>query len=305
MYVNETQGAFSNILGARQRGRFTGQPGSRTCFCEHCMKKGRDQGIRVERVVPAFEELQKFVDASRARQRPTDGYHVALWRLMLRHPELLQWEHLYHESKRDVTRLLYDRVKAARKDALFGVHLWTNTTMSPIYRAEQDFSELSKCTDFIKLSLYNNCSGPRLASYVQSVGDTIYGDIPPEELMQFHYRVLNLPNEAPYDKVSGTGLSPDYVYRESKRALDGRGGRGAQILAGIDVDIPVVEEDIVEGFDLNNAAKVTRSGVRDAAKAAFRAGVDGIVISRKYAEMKLDNLSGIGDAVRESGLASV
>lgn len=301
MYVNETQGAFANILGARQRGRTMGAPGTRTCFCEYCQAKAKEMGIRMNRVVPAFEELSSFVTAARARKRPVDGYYVSLWRLMLRYPELLQWEHLYHESKRETYRLLYQQTKAARPGALFGIHLWSNTFMSPIYRAEQDFSELSKYADFLKLSLYNHCAGPRLASYVQSVSETIYGDIPADELMQFHYDVLGYPNESPYEEVSATGLGPDFVYRESKRALDGRGQHGAKILAGIDVDIPVVDSDIIDGFDAGRAVRGSRASIREATKEALRAGVDGLVISRKYAEMNLDNMSGVGDALRESG----
>ena len=34
---------------------------------------------------------------------------------------------------------------------------------------------------------------------------------------------------------------------------------------------------------------------------AFRAGVQGIVISRKYSEMRLDSLSGVGDALKQLG----
>jgi hypothetical protein len=37
--------------------------------------------------------------------------------------------------------------------------------------------------------------------------------------------------------------------------------------------------------------------------AAFRAGSHGVILSRKYSEMKLDNLSGAGAAVRELKLA--
>jgi hypothetical protein len=36
--------------------------------------------------------------------------------------------------------------------------------------------------------------------------------------------------------------------------------------------------------------------------AAFRAGAPGVILSRKYSEMKLANLGGAGDAVRESEL---
>jgi len=299
MYVNETQGAFNDMLGARFRGRERGLPGSRICFCQYCKDKARARGIRVDRVTTAFEEAEKFVAAGRAHQRPADGFYVGFWRLLLRHPELLHWEHLYHESYREVYRLLYERVKAARKDALFGLHIWTNTSMNALYRAEQDFSELSQCADFLKLALYNNCGGPRVASYIQSIGDTVYGDLPLAEVAQFHYRILNYPNEAPYPGISEAGLSADYVYREVKRALDGRGEGKARILAGIDVDIPLSPLDIVEGAQLERASRTTRERVREATAEALRAGAHGIVISRKYSEMKLDNLSGVGDAVRE------
>jgi hypothetical protein len=35
--------------------------------------------------------------------------------------------------------------------------------------------------------------------------------------------------------------------------------------------------------------------------AAFRGGADGVLLSRKYSEMRLANLSGAGDAIRQLG----
>ena len=37
--------------------------------------------------------------------------------------------------------------------------------------------------------------------------------------------------------------------------------------------------------------------------AAFRAGADGVLLSRKYSEMKLANLRGAGEAMQGSRLA--
>jgi hypothetical protein len=37
--------------------------------------------------------------------------------------------------------------------------------------------------------------------------------------------------------------------------------------------------------------------------AAFRGGADGVILSRKYSEMKLDNLRSAGDALKEMNLA--
>jgi hypothetical protein len=41
-------------------------------------------------------------------------------------------------------------------------------------------------------------------------------------------------------------------------------------------------------------------GVREAVKAAFSAGAQGVVLSRKYSEMKLANLSGAGEGLRQT-----
>jgi hypothetical protein len=38
--------------------------------------------------------------------------------------------------------------------------------------------------------------------------------------------------------------------------------------------------------------------------AAFRAGAPGVILSRKYSEMQLANLSGAGEAIRELKISS-
>jgi len=39
--------------------------------------------------------------------------------------------------------------------------------------------------------------------------------------------------------------------------------------------------------------------VREAVRAAFRAGADGVILSRKYSEMRLANLRAAGDGLPE------
>ena len=67
-----------------------------------------------------------------------------------------------------------------------------------------------------------------------------------------------------------------------------REGAAARSL-GIDIDIPTGPEQ----------SRCTRDGVQAAVLAAFEGGADGVVLSRKYSEMRLDNLAGAGDAIRE------
>jgi hypothetical protein len=300
MYMAERQGAFTDTLGLRFRGVERGSPGQRTCFCQYCQTKAKQNGISYERAKKGFEELEKFVAAGRAGKRPIDGYYTTLWRLMLRYPEMLAWEHMWHENLREIYQLLNGTIKATRPSVRYGMHIWPNATMNPLLRAENDFAELGQYHDFIKVAIYHNCGGPRIGGLIDSVSQTMFGDLPPEEILQFHYRVLNY-DEAPLDKVRQTGLKNDFVYRESKRAVEGARGTKAMILPGIDVDIPVWQLDMGKA-PLALATRSTRADVKKAVMQAFGAGAPGIVISREYCEMKLDNLSGAGDAIRELGL---
>jgi hypothetical protein len=301
LYMAERQGAFTDTLGMRFRGKVRGRPGSRTCFCQFCRVKGEKLGIRFERAKAGFEELARFASAGRARTRPTDGYYVTLWRLMLRYPELLMWEHLWHESYRELLRLLYGKVKALRPGVQFGSHIWPNHSMNPIFRAEQNIAELAPYHDFIKFPLYYNCGGPRMASYIESAGETIWGDVPPGELLQYHYRLLNY-EEAPYKSLRQAGLYRSFVYRESQRAMEGARGTTVRILPGLEIDIPLLRADL--GDAAGPTVRCTRAGVREIVKQAFRAEVPGVILSREYTEMQPENLSGVGDAIREMGLTS-
>jgi hypothetical protein len=288
MWGSERQGAFSNALGASHA---RSDPGRVTCFCGFCEAKAKQRGINVARARQGFLELEKFVRAGRAKQRPVDGYYVTLWRLMLKYPELLAWEMLWTDSLRETYAAIYQKVKDVKSSLGVGWHIWHNNSFNPIYRAEQDLGELSKYSDFLKIVIYHNCGGERMATYINSVGSTIYGDIPGEELLSFHYKVMNYA-EKDLATIPGTGLSSDYVYRETKRAYDGLAGANTKLWPGIDIDIPTAA----------NHSKCTPNGTKDAVLAAFRGGAHGVILSRKYSEMTLANLKGAGTALKELGM---
>lgn len=289
MWGSERQGAFSNMLGA-SHGRAEG--GHVTCFCQFCVAKAKERGINPERARQGFLELQKFVSSAHQGQRPVDGYYVTLWRLMLRYPELLAWEMLWTDSLRETYAAIYQNVKAARPSVQVGWHIWHNNSFNPIYRAEQDLSAIAPHSDFLKIVIYHNCGGERMADYIGNVGSSMFADVPKQELLDFHYRVLDY-KEGTLAEIPFKGLSADYVYRETKRAHEGLKGARTLLWPGIDVDIPTAESH----------SKCSPSGTRDAVLAAFRGGADGVLISRKYSEMKLANLRGVGAAIHEAAIS--
>jgi hypothetical protein len=291
MWGSERQGGLHNALGAFHHGAVT-DPGRSTCFCEFCQKKGRDQGIDVERARLGFGEIEKYVRAGRAHQRPRDGYFVSFWRILLHYPELLAWENFWVRSRHEMQAELYRKVKSINPALPVGWHIWHNLSFSPFHRAEEDYADLAPFSDFVRPVLYSNCAGERMRSFVDSVHGNVLGDAPPDEMMDVLYHQLNYTQEAPYDRISATGFSADYVERETRRAVDAVAGTPTQVWPGIDIDVPVPA----------NASHCTPESVRQTVKAVFQGGGEGILLSRNFLEMKPENVASAGATLRELGV---
>ena len=278
-----------NTLGLTQSG---GQdPGRTTCFCEFCLQKGRDRGIDVERARRGFGEVETFAHNSRNGRSPRDGYFTTFWRILLNYPELLAWENLWATSRHEFQEAIYRKVKSINPALQVGWHVWHNLSFSPFQRAEENFADLTGYSDFIRPALYNNVAGGRFVSFVKGARESVFGDLSAEVTLEVLCRELNY-HEAPYDKLAATGLSADYVERETRRVVEAVAGHPVQIWPGVDIDVPV---SAGEGH-------CTPESVGRAVKAAFKGGAQGIILSRNYVEMKPENLSGAGVALRELGV---
>lgn len=266
--------------------------GSRTtCFCSFCEAKGRQRGISVERAKTGYMALNNFLAAARKDERPTDGYFVTFWRILLEYPEILSWEKLWTDSYHEVRSQIYGLAKSITPETPLGWHIWHPSTFDPFYRAEENYDESRRYADFYKPAIYANSGGPRMATELASLSSTIFHDAKPQDFLGFYYKIMNYEKEVPYDQLSTAGLSADYVYRETKRAMAGVKNE-IPIYPGIDIDIPTKAGE----------KKTTPEDVRKSVKAAFAAGVDGVVLSRRYSEMKLANLAAAGQAIQEAGI---
>ncbi len=303
---SERQGPLGNALGAWHHGAKS-DPGHTSCFCEFCASKAAKQGIDFERVKKAFLALEPYVRAGRAGKRPRDGYYVEFWRILLGHPELLVWEAFWSNSMREMQREFSTRAKAIKPGIQVGYHIWQNISFNPLYRAEQDYHPYTEYADFLKPALYDNPAGERMTSFVNSLTQNIFGDLSHQQMLDFEYSVMDL-KEKSYAQIIGrpqsdyqsqlgeqpingtprgrfAPFSSDYVYRETKRAVDGVAGSKTRICPGLGIDV-----------QLKNS---TPESVRDAVQAVFKAGGSGLVISTSHAAMRPENLSAVGATLRE------
>jgi hypothetical protein len=287
MWESEREGPLNNTLGAHF-GKLNGD--SRIyCFCEYCVHKGKDEGIKVDRVRAGYAALDEWVKQSiKGNRGEGTGSFVSLWRVLVDYPEILEWHRFWLRSQEEVYGLLYHAVKAINPKAHVGWHIMHLVTMSPFYQADQNYSRIAKVSDFLKPCPYNNCAGPRFAQYIRNVNSTVFRDMSGDEVLELHYRLLGYEHEPSLEKLPTSGMSAGYVARETRRALAEVNG-AIPIYPGIDIDIPTAL----------NEKRTEPSDVKGAVVAAFRAGAPGVVLSRKYAEMKLTNLAGAGAALQE------
>ena len=293
MWGSERYGAFGNMVESVHN-RNGNDPSRVTCFCNFCQQKAKARGINVDRAFEGFKTLEKWVRSCRGGERPVDGYYVTLLRIMFRYPEILAWETMWNDSVHETYEAMYKLVKSIKPQMQVGWHVWHAHSFSPFFRAQTDIQELSKYSDYLKMTVYHNLGGSRMETYMTSNQKTMYGDMPVEEALEFEYRIMNY-RERGYEELPYTGLSPDYVYRETKRSVEGAKGTQTQIWPGIDVDI--------SNLDIN-FSRCTPPVIKEVTLAAYRGGAQGLVISRKYSEMKLANLAAVGDALRELKIAN-
>ena len=285
MWGSERQGPLGSVLGTNHGG--AGAGGRVACFCQYCTEAAKQQGINVDRARQGFTELTKWSAAVAGGQKPADGAFVTFWRLLVRYPEILAWERLWNEALYDTYRDMYKLAHEIAPAKGIGWHIWHNNSFSPFYRAEQDYAEFSQYSDFLKVVMYGFCGGERLAQYVRGANRSLFADLTPDATLALTYD-LQQYHDRPLSELAAAGLGPDYVRRETARALAGAGPT-MKIWPGIDVDIPTAP----------TSKKSQPEDVYEAVKAAFAGGAHGVLLSRKYSEMRLDNIRAAGRAVRE------
>jgi hypothetical protein len=293
MWESERQGPLNNTIGASFNKIFPRRSSSANCFCDYCIRKAREAGIDGQRAREGYIALDHWVSRTQAGPKSPDGSFVGLWRLFLEFPEIFAWERFWYTSQEEMYGIIYGTAKAINPRLQVGWHIMHVVTMSPFYSADTSYARLVPFSDFLKPCPYNNCGGPRLAQYIRNVQSTVFRDLSPEQVLGMHYALFGYTGEPPLDRLPTAGLSAETVAIETRRAIEDVKG-AIPIYPGIDIDVPT-------GL---NEKRTEPSDVRAATLAALKAGAPGVVLSRKYAEMKLTNIAGAKQALENSGAAN-
>jgi hypothetical protein len=265
------------------------------CFCSYCTAKARREGIDVEEARAGLTQIHRYVTALKDGAQPTDGILTEFIRILLRYPEVLAWEYQWTRSVNDLHRLIYEAVKAIRPTAQVGRHVdHQQSTYALLFRAAADYAEMTDSNDFIKLILYHDIAGPRVLRKIERLRQHVLGELTTEQSLGLYYAIFGYdPKVEPSaGDLADEGLSPNYVYRETKRAVDRVDGQAA-IYAGIGLDIPK------GGGWGTDRWQSDPEDVYAATREAFAAGGKGVVASREYEEITLDSLRAMGKAVDE------
>jgi hypothetical protein len=286
MFMHERQGPLSSIFAGSGYG--DGHKGF--CFCEDCCRKGRDRGLdpcRAREGYRALSILQQRAEAD--EDRPTDGWFVSIWRLLMRYPEIMAWDQLWWDSLHDYRAAIVGVIKALRPEADVGFHFQHATLMLHFpWRAGDDPERVVEYADWVKPSVYPGASGVRASRHLRRMHHFLLRDMPLSVARDFlcwigGHDPADLP-DITSDDMGEAAFGADWVERECRRLRTACSPR--PLYAGLGIGIPAGEN--AENVDL----------IRDCAEACYRAGAQGILLSRHFGEMRPELLQAAGSVIR-------
>jgi hypothetical protein len=282
MFGSERNGPLGNVIAD---GGFA-RDGNAYCFCRHCLDAAHRRGIDAERARSGYLELYRAV----GRAGGEGATIVQFLALLLKYPEILAWEQLFHEGYTDLQKQIYGTAKFLAPDVSVGWHVWHHNSFSPLLRAQIDFASVAEYADFVKPVLYHNCGGYRMHHHIGTVGRSIFRGVPGQTLWELYCGSLGYDEGGRFDDLPATGLSTDYVRREARRTVEDVAGRAA-VYPGLDVDVPTPE----------HVKKTDPDEIAGAVRAVADGGADGVILSRKFSEMRWENLDAVGREVTALG----
>lgn len=304
----ERNGPLSHVLVGHYAATFRyRKPLAPICFCPDCLALARDRGINIDRARQGWLELLEFSERSWRQARkegdeftgegpalgtrtedttPPDGYFITFLRLIMRWPEILQWNQMWYDSVYRFYADIYSTAKLVSPERKVGFHIWHHRAFSIFERASYDYGELRRYCDWIKPKMDHTCAGFRFQNDVRRYTQALFYGMDQEKAYQTWCALLGWEHEVPFDELPEAGMSLDYLRRDTASAVAAVRGE-VPIYPGIGLDMPSPKRPTEPEY--------VRSGLH----AIYEAGAQGVVLSRGYNEMREKNLKAAGEAIDE------
>jgi hypothetical protein len=268
-----------------------GKDSAGTCFCSDCLALAQRRHIDVKQAKQGLKALQKLGSDIREGHRPIDGNFVAFLRILTNYPEVLAWERLWMDSREAQRKRIFTQIKKINPTVQVGWHIDHGMTWDLFMRATWNYADMVGHSDWLSVAVYFDSMGRRSKGhYERNYQKILFGDAPeslsyPMYLSMLGYDAKVEPTLEQHRKHD-TAFTEDYVYRESRRAVQAVAGR-SKVYVRPGFDMP--------GYDCD----VQPKQVYDAATRALDAGADGLWCGREWKELQLKNAQAFGNAVRD------
>lgn len=263
------------------------------------MARAKREGINPERAKKGFRDLYDFVTAIRSGgKHPPEGVLTLVLRTLYRYPEILAWDYQWRLALEEQGKATYTALKAVRNSIIVGRHLdHQNTSWDGLFASQFGYAEIAPHCDFIKPILYHDILGPRIRWWhLEELTSGPLADLPLSLAYNLFLSTRGYdPNTEPrLDELDSHGFSPAYVGKETRRIVDAVAGK-CRVIAGIGIDVP----DSIHHPKRRAKQKVMSEpkNARSAVIQALKAGAEGILVSREYDEMRIENLKAIGQGL--------
>jgi len=259
------------------------------CFCEHCCRAAEQRGVDPEKGKQGWRNVCDLFTRIRAGDIPPEGAFVNFWRLLLRYPEIIEWEALWWDGKREIQKEIYAIGKSIRGGLTVGHHMWhRGRAFSPFNRAALDYDELCEFADFVKPAMFSNPAPFRFKEQLDGQRASVLADLSDEQASDALFRFLGYDRECAYQELTTRVFSPRYAYREiemAKKVVDGRIPVYAGLNGGTYRGYPGIHE-------------FTPQDVAAELRAVSQAGADGVI----YDGIDTPELAkAIGKALKQEG----
>ena len=304
----ERNGPLSSVLVGNYPATFHyRKPLAPVCFCPHCLAKARERGINIERAKEGWMELLRFSEKSweAARRKgdsfaggqgtltsptdttpPPDGYFITFLRILMKYPEILQWNQMWYDSLQSLYAQIYGVVKMISPERKLGIHVWHHRDFSIFERAMYDYGEMKRYADWIKPKTDPTCAGFRFHQDVRRYAQALFSDQELRRAYECWCTLLGWNFEAEYEELPEKGMSMEYLRRNVQTAVQAV-NHEVPIYPGVGIDMP------------SPAKAYTPEIIRESLITAYQAGASGVLLCRNYLEMKKENILAAGKAIEE------